>query len=402
MTADRPQQPLPRDPIAAAVIRRVERRGGNATEQRAALGLAEGWLGLFLNAALFAGKLALGLLTGSVALMADAAHTLADSVTSGVLIVSSRIARRPAAREHPFGHGRVESVSTIVIAVLLGVAGIEFLESSVRHLLDPGTLDAQWWVVGLVLLAAVIKEWNARFAMALARRSGSQAIEADAWHHRSDVAATLLVAVGIVGAKFGVPWLDGAMGILVSLVILGTAYHLAKEAIDPLLGQAPSPEEIREVAERARQVEGVSGVHDIVIHRYGDVRLISLHVETSDQLTATESHALAELVQDHVGGQQRGHVVAHVDPINRDHPRYPAIVDTLTALIAEDARLQSFHDLRIVGDEAHFNAVFDLVLEPEYLDREQAILEELEPIVRGRTGADAIVIHVEPPFAYGS
>ena len=401
MTAEKPA-PIPRDPIAAAVIRRVEARGGNPTELRAAFGLAEGWLGLCLNAVLFAGKLGLGLLTGSVALMADAVHTAADSVTSGVLIVSSRIARRPADREHPFGHGRVESVSTIIIAVLLGVAGIEFLESSVKQLLHPGTIEAGWWVVAVVLVAAAIKEWNARFAMTLAERSGSQAIKADAWHHRSDVAATLLVAVGIVGAKFGLPWLDGAMGILVSLVILGTAIQLAREAIDPLLGQAPSPEEIREVAQQARQVDGVTGVHDIVIHRYGDVRLISLHVETSDQLNATESHALAEMVQEHVGGGRQGHVVAHVDPINRDHPRYPAIVQTLTALVANDERLQSFHDLRIVGDERQFNAVFDLVLEPEFHDQEATIGPELVPWVVRETGAAAVVIHIEPPFAYGS
>ncbi len=388
------------DPLSRALVRRFGPAEGTITERKAAYGLLEGWIGLLLNAVLFAVKLALGLLTGSVALIADAVHTLADSITSGVLIGASRMARKPADREHPFGHGRIESVAAIVIAVLLGVAGIEFLESSIHRVLHPQAVDAGWWVVAVVVAAAGIKEWNSRFALALAAESGSTAIAADAWHHRSDVFATLLVAVGIVGSKLGLPILDGIMGLGVSLVILWSALAIAREAIDPLLGKAPSPEEIREIAEIAEAVEGVQGVHDIVIHSYGDVRLVSLHVETSDQESALELHTLAETVQSAVAGDH-GHAVVHVDPINRDHVHYARIHDTVSEVVEADARLHSFHDLRIIGSDDHYNVVMDVIRARDDGEEDSVIAEQVGEAIRERTEARAVVVSVEPLFAYG-
>lgn len=388
------------DPFSRWLIAAVDRRHSAAADRRHAYGILEGWVGLLLNAVLFSIKLTLGLLVGSVALIADAVHTAADSITSAVLIVSSRIARRPADREHPFGHGRVESVAAVIIAVLLGVAGLEFLQSSIERIVHPEPIEAGWWVVGVVVSLALVKEWNSRFALALAHRSGSAAIAADAWHHRSDVFATLLVAVGITGAKLGVPVLDGAMGIAVSLVILWTAVQLARESVNPLIGSAPTPEEVEEVARTARAIDGVTGVHDIVIHHYGDVRVVSLHIETSDQETALQLHTLAELVQDQVSGGLKGHVVVHVDPINRDHPRYEDAQAAVQRIVAEDPRLRSFHDLRIVGEEKRFDVILDVVVAPGAAGVDE-VRDAVAEAVRRESGAAAVVVHVEPLFAYG-
>ncbi len=387
------------DPLTRLLVRRFIPDGLSTIERRASMGLLEGWIGLVLNAVLFAIKLALGLATGSVALIADAVHTAADSITSGVLIVGSRIARQPADAEHPFGHGRVELVAALVIAVLLGVAGIEFLEASIHRILTPEPVEASWWIVAVVVGLALVKEWNSRFALALARDSGSVALQADAWHHRSDVFATLLVAVGIAGTKLGVPLLDGAMGVGVSLVILWSAFAVAREAIHPLIGEAPSPEELAEVADTALTVEGVEGVHDLVIHRYGDLRLVSLHAETSDKLDALQAHTLAEEIQDAVGEGRKGHVVVHIDPINRDHPRYAEIEQVVARRIADDERLHSFHDLRVVGEDERFNVVVDVVAERPGVDSAE-LRSELADEIRGATGAHAAVVHVEPMFAY--
>ena len=388
------------DPLSRALVHRFGPTEGTITERKATYGLLEGWVGLLLNAVLFAVKLALGLLTGSVALVADAFHTLADSITSGVLIGASRMARKPPDREHPFGHGRIESVAAIVIAVLLGVAGIEFLESSIHRVLQPQPLNAGWWVVAVVVVAAGIKEWNSRFALGLAAMSGSTAIAADAWHHRSDVFATLLVAVGIVGSKLGLPILDGVMGLGVSLVILWSAFAIAREAIDPLIGKAPTPEEVREVADIARAVDGVEGVHDIVIHSYGDVRLVSLHVETSDQRGALELHTLAETVQSAVAGGH-GHAVVHVDPINRDHPQYDEIRRVVEEVVGGDDRLESFHDLRIVGEVGYFNVVLDVIRVDTCAACDDELSRETAAAIGERIEAQAVVVSVEPLFAYG-
>ena len=387
------------DPITRLLVRRFGPAGGSPTELKAAFGTLEGWVGLFLNAVLFVVKLALGLVTGSVALIADAVHTLADSITSAVLIVGSRIARRPPDREHPFGHGRAESVSAVIIAVLLGVAGIEFAEASFHRILDPQPVVAGWGIVALVVALAAVKEWNSRFALALADESGSTAIAADAWHHRSDVFATLLVAVGIVGSKLGLPMLDGVMGIAVSGVILYTAYSIARKSISPLLGEAPSREEIEEVARLARSIEGVEGVHDIVIHRYGDIRLVSLHAETRHDESPLALHTISERVQDLLG-EGHGQVVVHIDPINRDHPRYEEIRAIIEEVMAEHPGVESFHDLRLIGDEEHFNVLLDVV-PSEDVEDDEIMSGELADLIKSRTGAHAVVVNVEPMFVYG-
>jgi len=387
------------DPLSALLMRRVDRRVEERAARRTAYGILEGWVGLILNGLLFAIKLALGLSIGSVALIADAVHTLADSVTSAVLIIGSRLARRPADAEHPFGHSRIEIVAAMIISVLLGVAGIEFLKSSVERVLEPSAIDASWLVAGAVVVLAVIKEWNARFASTLARVSGSTAIEADAWHHRSDVFATLLVAVGIVGGKYGVDVLDGVMGILVSVVILVTAFFLARESTDKLIGTAPSREEVEEIARAAMAVPGVLGVHDIVVHDYGDLRLVSLHVETPADESPMRLHSLAEKVQDRIGNGRKGNVVVHVDPVDRNHPRYAEIRAQVLEVVSADPRLRSFHDLRIVGEGDYLSIIVDLVVVPDSGPAEE-IGNEIRAAISTATGVERVVAQVEPLFAY--
>ncbi len=396
-----PAKPPWTDPLTAWVIAKVERTATGKTERRAAFGIVEGWVGMCLNAVLFAVKLALGLSIGSVALIADAVHTLADGVSSAVLIVGSHIARRPADREHPYGHGRVEILAAVIIAVLLGIAGVEFFKSSVQRIMAPVALVADWAVVAVVLVLAAVKEYNARFAVSLARRCGSKAIEADAWHHRSDGFATVLVAVGIVGSKYGYPILDGVMGIAVSLVILATALHLAKKSVDPLIGAAPDPEEIEHLAGAALSVDGVHGVHDIVIHDYGEVRLISLHIETCASESPLALHATAESVQQLLSEGRKGHVVVHVDPIDRSHPDYEDAHRALRRIVAAEPRVQSFHDLRLAGQGAELELTCDLVVEPD-VDDIAAVKRAVIERIKQATVAGSVEVAVEPLFAYGA
>ena len=281
------------------------------------------------------------------------------------------------------------------------MAGIEFLEASVERISEPEPLVAGWWVVGVVLLLAVIKEWNSRFALFLARECDSVALRADAWHHRSDVFATLLVAVGIAGTKLGVPILDGAMGVGVSLVILWSAYAVAREAIHPLIGQAPSAVEIATVADAALAVEGVRGVHDIVIHRYGDLRLVSLHVETRHDIGAVQVHRIAAWVQDAVGGGRKGHVVVHTDPVDRDSPRFRQVEDAIGRLVEVDERLVSFHDIQLNEGADGFDLEVEVVVDHHDYDSEE-LRADLAHTLAGATGATAVVVHVEPAFAYAA
>lgn len=407
MTAD----PKPKDapaaepsigPLTQRLVLRLAGKEDHAldrNERSVAYSLVEGYVSVVANLGLFALKLALGLISGSIALVADAVHTASDSLTSVVVIVSAYIARKPPDAEHPYGHGRIEYVAAVVIALLLGIAGFEFGKESLARILDPKPISASWIIIGVVALTAGAKEWLARYASRLARRSGNRALAADAWHHRSDALATLLVAGGMVGARFGVLWMDGVAGIGVSLLLFKVAYDIARDAVDSLLGRAPDPTEVDEVKRRAMGVDGVRGVHDVVIHNYGGRRFASLHVETSAEPSAVELHRIAEEVETHVAPRDHGSVCVHVDPVDRDHPSYAQVQATVTALVAADPDITSFHDLRLVGDAESFTAVLDVKCEPDCKDLSRP-RQRIEDAIRTEFPQASVVVELEPVYSY--
>jgi cation diffusion facilitator family transporter len=330
---------------------------------RARYGALEGWVSIIGNLILFMIKILTGIQIQSAALIADAVHTLADSVTSVVVIIGFTMAKKPSDEQHPFGHGQMEPVVTLVVAVLLSVAGFELLQHSIHRFFHPTQYHASNTVILLISGTIVIKELMARFSFALGAIIDSDALKADALHHRSDVFATALVVVALISARFHYHWVDGVMGTLVSLIIFYSAYSIAKTAINPLLGAAPPVRLLEWIHTTALTVPGVSGVHDIIFHQYGSTTVLSLHIETSDQMSAGESHDLSEIVEEKIGKKTNGLVVVHVDPINRDHPQYKVISDVIDEIIRHDDRIVSFHDLRIVGSEVDTcNVIFDLSL----------------------------------------
>jgi len=368
-------------------------------ERKAAYGLLGGYVSIVVNTLLAVVKLVIGLAAGSIGVIADAAHTFSDSLTSVVLVVSSYFARQPADEEHPFGHGRAELIGTIVIAVLLGVAGLEFGRAGVERLLSPSPVTASWWVVAALISTIAVKEWMSRFSSALAAASGSTSLEADSWHHRSDAISTGLVVIGVVAAGYGWPQVDALAGIGVALFLIWVAFTVASSAIHPLVGQAPSFEEVTQVKDIAREVAGVRGVHDVVIHQYGDVRFVSLHVETSDSLSSADLHSITHEVERRVGKGRHGSVCVHPAPVNDSHPAYAAVEALIRSLVAGDESLDSFHDLRIVGWGEEINVVIDLKAKPSVLEPDEAV-RRVEKGLKEVYPKAALIVELEPPYSY--
>ena len=226
--------------IAAKVIK--DHQSVNDLKVRSRYGALEGWTSIVINLLLFVVKIVLGLSIRSVSLIADAVHTLADSGTSAVVIIGFKIARKPSDKEHPFGHGRMESVAALVVSVLLFMAGVELVEKSIHAIVKPHSSTAPTGVILVILVTIVIKELMSRFSYQLGEIIDSQALKADALHHRSDVFATALVVVALIATRFGYYNIDGIMGVGVSLIIFYSAFLIAKEAVNPLLGEEPSKE----------------------------------------------------------------------------------------------------------------------------------------------------------------
>jgi len=343
----------------------------NNLKVRARYGSLEGWVSIICNIFIFLIKIILGISIKSVSLIADAIHTLADSVTSIIIIFGFKMIKKPSDKEHPFGHGRIEYIVALIVSVLLFVAGVEFMERSIRNIINPEASRASFSIILIITGTILIKEFLSRFSFELGDIIDSKALKADALHHRSDVFATALVVVALVASHFGYSIIDGIMGILVSLIIAYSAYIIAKEAISPLLGEAPSKETLEKIENLAKNFDGVLDVHDIILHKYGNTNIISLHIEVSGKESAYDLHDLSEHVEDEIGLKMGGNVIVHIDPINKDHPEYDAVSQAIKRIVSEDSRINSFHDLRIVGGNKETgNVVFDIVLEDNVDEQE--------------------------------
>ena len=367
-------------------------------EVRKRYGLLEGWVSVLVNLLVFVIKLIPGLLIGSVGLVADAVHSLGDLATSGVVIWSFHAAAKPPDREHPFGHGRAESVASLIVAVLLLVGSVELARAAVQSLVHPRPVTASVLLLAVLCLTLVLKEWLARLSSRLGARIGSGALEADAWHHRSDALATLVVILALAGERMGWHRLDGLAGLVVAVVIAGTGIGLIRRSLDPLIGEAPTRELRRRIRQLAAEVPEVDAVHDVMVHSYGTLLVISLHVEVPVELDVIRAHDVAEQVERLLAERLRAVVVVHVDPVDRHHPLYGPLEGLLSGLVGEIPGAVEFHDLRLVGGHTGCNVVFDLAVEGA--DPAQVSARLRREILERFPEINAVVIEVEPALVY--
>lgn len=286
---------------------------GLVTGRRTA-GFIEGFVSIFVNIILFVLKYYLGLIHNSIAVMADAIHTLSDAGTSVVVVIGFWIAYRPPDEEHPFGHGRAEQISAVIIGTLLGVAGFEFLMSSYEKLISMEALTFSWVLVGVLLFSSVIKELLARWALRLGKSYESRSIVGDAWHHRSDALATVLLALGVlIGAEYW--WVDGFLGMLVSLIIIYTSIKMVLESSKDLLGSKPTKYEKDLLISLAREVSPlIKNVHHVHIHKYGDHVEASLHIKLPKTMSLEEAHEIATKLENKIKNTLGWEVTVHPEP----------------------------------------------------------------------------------------
>jgi cation diffusion facilitator family transporter len=285
---------------------------------RTAYGYLEGWASILLNIALFAVKLIFGLLFNSISLIADSFHTLADVVTSVIVVIGFFISRQPADREHPHGHGRFENIATLVIAILLVIIGVEFFRTSLNRFIKPQVVGGTITVALVILASALLKEWLARFAIYLGNKIKASVLLADAWHHRTDAIASALVSVAIGAAILGYFKVDSVFGMLVSALIVYTGYILGRTAVSFLMGEAPSEELVDKISRIALSIKGVKNTHKVTVHDYGTHKAVSLHVHVDKNLTVDESHHIAMQVKDRISALLQGTTAeVHIEPEER-------------------------------------------------------------------------------------
>ena len=366
---------------------------------RARYGFLEGYISIAGNVLLSVVKLALGLFIGSIALVADGVHSLSDVATSAVVILGFRIASKPPDADHPFGHGRVEYIATLVIAILLAITGIEFIMASVDRLRDPTSLENEEFAMAIamvVLASAVVKEAMARYSLAMSRRIKSEVLEADAWHHRSDAISSVGVAIAIVGSSYGLTWLDPVFGIVVAIIIILVAYRLVKTASSALIGEAPPSDLVEEIGRVAKGTEGVEGVHDIAVHDYGSQKVITLHAEVRDDMVLEEAHEIADRLDARLMEVTSFPTIIHLDP-QGSVPGEVKMRRVLESAFKDEPRIVSYHRVQVLHRSGRDEISLHLIVDSHMsVEESHDMCHRLEGSLGEIHGPCKVIIHFEP------
>jgi len=279
------------------------------------IGYLEGTISIILNTFLFGLKYWVGIRTFSIAIIADAWHTLSDSLTSLVVIIGFKVSSKPADKKHPYGHGRAEIISSVIIGTMLAIVGFNFLIASIQRFINHQSASYGNLAIIVFIISVIVKEGLAQFSIRAGKKINSRSLIADGWHHRSDALVSLLVLVGIfIGKYFW--WVDSIMGIIVSLVIFYTTYIILKESISTLIGEEPSEDleaEIRKIV--TNSVSHDVKLHHLHSHKYGDNKELTFHIRLPADMRLEEAHGIAEELEKKIREEMNIETTIHLEPI---------------------------------------------------------------------------------------
>ena len=363
---------------------------GNA---RVRAGVASGVLGIACNVVLAAAKIAVGALSGVLSLLADGVNNLTDCGSNAVSLIGFKVSGKPADREHPFGHRRAESVSALIVAVIVLAVAAELAVQSVQRILAP---EESVFTLVLILVPAAsiaVKLFLFLFNFTLARRLGSDVLKATALDSLTDCAATGAVLVCLLVSHYTGVELDGYAGIVVAAFIAFAGGSVLKETVSKLLGSAPEADTVRALKERILAFAGVRGVHDLTVHSYGAGKLYAtVHVEVDANMPIMDAHDLADAIEKAEEAATGALLTVHIDPLVYGDERVDRLRKTAEEAAAEiDARLR-VHDFRVVGGQAHTNLIFDVAAPFDCKLGDAEIAERLRTLIRTREpNADTVI-----------
>ena len=367
---------------------------------RSAIGKTAGGVAIGVNVLLSLLKILAGafLLGGSVSVIADGVNNLSDAASGLISLLGFKLAEKPADAEHPYGHGRYEYLSGLMVALLILVIGVELLKSSVVKIFSPGKTGISLIALSILLFSILGKLWLMYFNRNLSLRIHSETLRATSADSRNDVITTLSVLIAALISRFTGFDLDGYIGAAVALFILYSGYGLVKSTIDPLLGKAPDQSFIDHIEQKVLSYEGVLGTHDLMVHDYGPGRqFASIHVEISADIDALKGHELIDRIEQDFKKEGLS-VVIHYDPICNSDSELGEFRLWLEQEVKKIDPSLSIHDIRMVPCATHTNLIFDCVVPSSSQKSDRQVKEELTTIIRDSYPAYLPVIHIDRSY----
>lgn len=377
----------------------IRQEGREEAEIRKAYGILCGAVGIFFNILLFAGKFFAGTLSGSIAITADAFNNLSDAGSSVVTLLGFQLAGQKPDTHHPFGHGRMEYLSGLVVSMLILLMGVELGKSSLEKILHPEEVDFSPLIVGILCVSIAVKLYMFLYNKRIGKKLGSTAMEATAMDSLSDcVATTAVLAATLVGHFTGLR-IDGWCGILVACFILWSGIGAARDTLDPLLGTPPTAEFVGRIRDLVMAHKGIIGIHDLIVHDYGPGRvMISLHAEVSASENVLELHDEIDNVENELREKLGCEAVIHMDPIVTDDGITEETRERVADLIHCIDDDINIHDFRMVSGPTHTNLIFDAVVPFGFRLSDEEVERKIKTAVRALDGNYYAVVKVERSY----
>lgn len=344
-------------------------------EVRTSYGILSSIVGIICNIILFAVKLLVGIIINSVSVMADAFNNLSDAASSVISFIGVKLAGRPADKEHPFGHGRLEYIAALAVSFLILQVGLTLFKSSFAKILKPEEVIFNPVLIGILVLSIFIKLWLMLFNRKLGKRIKSTVMLATAADSMGDVLVTSATVISAIIAGLTGWQIDGYMGLVVSIFVMLSGIGIAKDTLEPLLGQAVDREAYKKITEFVESYPGIVGTHDLIIHNYGPShRMATIHVEVPNDIDFEEAHETIDSIERDIQEKMDIFLVIHMDPVEMNDVMVIEKRDLVTNIIKGLDENASIHDFRLVHGEYQINLIFDLVVPFSYSKKEEQVL----------------------------
>ena len=378
----------------------VENKDLSELKKRERYGIVSGIVGILCNIILSVSKFFIGVISNSVSIMADGINNLSDASSNIVTILGTKLANKPVDAEHPFGHGRMEYISALVVAFLIFLMGFELGKSSIEKIINPQEVTFSIVSLVVLILSIVIKLWLAGFNDKIFKKTNNVNAKAVKQDSLNDCLATFAAIIALLISSFtDFIYADGIIGLIVAFVVVLAGIDIIKDIVGNLLGKAPDPELVKSIEELILKEKCIYGVHDLIIHDYGPGRIIaSAHAEVPCDADILEVHEVIDRVEKEINSKLNIVICIHMDPIAVNDENINRYKKIISEVIEEYDKDFKFHDFRIVEGKKQTNVIFDLVIPHKYEKTNDVILKELREKVKEKKKEINLVITIEHSY----
>ena len=367
---------------------------------RTTYGILSSLVGIACNVILFLTKLIIGMIINSISVMADAFNNLSDAASSIISFIGVKLAERPADKEHPFGHGRFEYISALAVAFIILQVGFQLFKGALDKVLHPEELSFNPILVGILVLSVLLKVWMSLFNRKLGKRINSTVMLATSADSRNDVIVTSATILSSLIVAFTGFKIDGYIGLLVSIFVMLSGFNIARETLEPLLGQAIERDVYQKITNMVESYEGICGTHDLIIHNYGPTHhMATIHAEVPNNIGFEHAHETIDQIERDVLEKLDIFLVIHMDPIEVNNTTVSKTKELVLGIVKRMEEKATIHDFRIVNGEHQINLIFDLVIPYSYSKaEEQKLLSKIIEEIRQKDQRYQCIITMENSF----